>query len=190
MAGSPLRRPRGVKMKWTPEKVIAQAKGGLHERMTLAMTFLVRQIQRELRKGGGENVILGGRTVNLNPSKPGATPHRVTGGLANAIDFVVTVGPRIVRGLAGVKRGNRSFKSAGGHEDTPAFTLEVGGKSSTTIRPKRGKFLRFFVGPNPETDAVFVKEVTIPPLKARPYLRPALARNLGTIRKVMGVTTR
>lgn len=97
------------------------------------------------------------------PSPPGQPPAIQTGTLNRSITYDTTdIEQLTVRVGTNIKYGK---------------WLELGGLKPYTIVPKNGKVLSFMVNGK----RVFTKKVTHPPLKARPFLRPALQRNQGKI---------
>lgn len=97
------------------------------------------------------------------PSPPGQPPAIQTGTLNRSITYDTTDIDRLtVRVGTNIKYGKY---------------LELGGMKPYTIVPKNGKVLSFVVNGK----RIFTKRVVHPPLKARPFLRPALQRNQGKI---------
>ena len=154
-----------MKIVWHGEEVKNKVHGTLLERMTLIGVLGQRDIKKMLGKAAGSK-----KAGYPTPSAPGEPPHWRTGELKRKISYEVEDG-RVIKTRVGT--------------NTPyAKWLELGTQTPHVIRPKKAKVLSWIDSKTGKR--VFAKKVTIPPLAARPFLRPWLDGSRQDIRRILG----
>ena len=177
----------GAKVTWHGDSFLKNLERNILVRLRRAGVFLERDIKRSLSTSS--------RPIPDNRSKPGGTPHADTGGLRKSIFWDINKRKLLVIVGTPLKYG---------------LWLEIGTKRSVVIRAKPGKFLIIPVGKSARTFkgkgakkrrkasgvkrikwrgktlwVIFRKVVRRGPMKARPYLRPALQRNRRKLKEIL-----
>lgn len=156
-----------MKIIWHGKQLQSKVTDTLHNRLKVIAELGTAEIKQSLSIGGGERGS-GGAGRALNRSRPGQPPHVDSSNLMRSIDNEVIMGAMPVARIGtNVKYGRY---------------LELGTQTSHVIRPKFAKALSW-IGSTGER--IFAKSVTIPPLAARPFLRPWLDRSRGDIKRIL-----
>ena len=141
-------------LNWFGAEYLASAETEVEKAITRLTITLERNVKQDLRAKSGPTATAPTRDA----SKAGEVPHLRTGTYHRSIDHET------------VRRGSDFIGRVGTNMKIGKW-LELGTQKTTVIRPTRGKWLSWV---DQTGTRRFAKQVTIPPLKARPHLRPAL----------------
>lgn len=158
-----------MKIVWHGKEVTRQIHDTLENRMNAIGMLGKTDIKTMLNVGGGTRES-GGKGRQLNRSKPGEPPHLDTGELRRSIDY------ELKRGAVPILRVGTNTKYA--------KWLELGTQGPHVITAKAGKTLSWI---DPATGKrAFAKQVVIPKLEARPFLRPWLDKSRPDVKRILG----
>lgn len=154
------------RMKWFGDDVLRKIETGMRRNLETAAMYLRRDIVRSLEVPGPTKT-----HPEMASSLKGEPPHKRTGHLRGSIMHEVAPDSK------SAKVGSFGPKGV-----VYARALELGARAHT-VRPVRKKVLAW-KGSGGEWH--FAREVHIPALAPRPFLRPALDRNKRKLAEILG----
>ena len=164
-------------MTWHGKEATILLAQEMHKRVKMASLLVQRVTQHLLKRGGRTESGFGKAKARVGSyhSKPGEPPRTQTGRLRRSIRAEVE--PK-VPSVAGLLKG---FEGRVGTNIVYGRELEMG-RPARTIKVKTKKVLAARVGT--QGWVYFGKEVRLPPMAPRPYLRPAYHRSLRAIQAI------